>query len=113
MSDQFMRELRKRVDAAVKPHRDIYGDESPVVRMAWRILAEAEDIAAEMGAAMVSTAAAAEATEWSEDTLQARARAILAGEPVPAGWESVVVEKRGTGYAFLLSTIPAKPRAAA
>ena len=113
MTDAFMRELRKRVDDAVQPHRDIYGDDSPVVKMAWRVLAEAEDIAAAMGAAKLSTAAAAEATDWSEDTLQARARAVLAGEPVPSEWAGLVVERQGTGYAFLLSSIPEKAKAAA
>lgn len=112
MSD-LLKELRTRVDALVKPHRDVYGDEAPTVRMALLVLAEAEDIERQLGERKVSTAEAAERTGWSIDTLQARAKAKLAGESVPPGWERLIVERTGAGYVFALGTIPERMGAVA
>lgn len=109
----LIRELRARVDAAVKPHRDIYGPDAPVVRMALRILAEAEDIAEQLSGARCGTAEAAERTGWSQDTLQAYARRKVGGEPVPPEWAAMIVELKSGAYEFVLGTIPKKSAQAA
>ena len=103
---EFMRRYRERVDAALRPHREIYGDDAPVVVMGLRLLAEAETLAAELEQEMVTTAEAAERTGWNTETLQARARARLEGQPLPPGWEGLEVERTASGYLFRLSTIP-------
>jgi hypothetical protein len=110
---ELLRELRRRVDAAVKPIRDVYGDDAPTVRMALRILAEAEDAAALLAERRLTTQDASEATGWNAETLQHYARLRLAGETMPDGWEGLIVERVGRGYLFVAGSIPAKPRAAA
>lgn len=104
--------LRARVDQIVKPHVDVYGDSAPVVKMALRVLAEAEAIEAELGERRVTTERAAELTGWAKETLQARARAKLGGQELPGAWSGLVVEKTPSGYAFVISSIPENPRAA-
>lgn len=111
MASELLRELRTRVDAAVKPHRDIYGPDAPVVRMALRILAEAEEIDEQLRERRVTTAEAAERTGWSVDTLQHHARRKLDGEPMPAAWAGLIVERAGGAYVFVVGSIPAKAAA--
>lgn len=103
---EFIRLYRKRVDEALKPHREVYGDEAPVVRMGLRLLAEAEDLERTLEERRVGTQEASRLTGWSTDTLQANARRVLDGEDLPSGWEDLVVEKKGAGYVFVLGTIP-------
>lgn len=110
----MLSELRTRVDRAVAPHLEIYGPEAPVVKMAWLILAEAEDIARELSETRVSTHEAAGRTGWSEQTLQRHARAKLAGEALPGAWRGLdVICEAGGRYVFVLGSIPAKSTAAA
>ena len=111
MSD-LIRELRRRVDAIVEPHIAIYGPDAPPVKMALRVLAEAEMIDRQLSERKVGTAEAAERTSWHEDTLHKWARAKIAGEQLPPEWEGLSVERTQAGYAFVLSTIPEHPRAA-
>jgi hypothetical protein len=108
-TSEFMRRYRERVDAALKPHREIYGDAAPVVVMGLRLLAEAETLAAELENEMVTTAEAAERTGWHPETLQARARARLEGLPVPPGWEGLEAVRTAGGYLFRIGTIPPRP----
>lgn len=108
---QLLQELRTRVDALVKPHREVYGDDAPTVRMALLVLAEAEDIERQLGERKVSTAEASERTGWSVETLQKYARMKLAGDPLPPAWAGLIVEAAGAGYAFVLGSIPEHPRA--
>lgn len=110
MSETFLRLYRERVEQALRPHEDIYGPESPVVKMGRRLLAEAEAVDATLQAERVTTAQAASLTGWSEDTLQKYARAALAGEQLAAGWSGLVVERDGDAgpYLFVLKTIPQK-----
>lgn len=112
MSD-FLRLYRDRVDRALRPHRDIYGEDSPVVRMGLRLLAEAEDVERALEVERVSTPEAARRTGWAEDTLQKYARAVLEGEPVPAEWAGLIVSRRGRGYEYVLGSIPEHPASAA
>lgn len=110
MSETFLRLYRQRVESALKPHRDIYGEESPVVRMGERLLAEAEDVQRSITEEMVTTAEAVRLTGWNADTLQQHAKAALSGATLPARWRNLMVEKDGQGYRFLLSSIPDNPR---
>src|SRR5688500_17087453 len=110
MSSDLLRELRSRVDAAVKPHVDIYGPESPVVKMALRILAEAEDIERLLAEKRLSTIEAAERTGWSVETLQNYARRKLAGDDLPTEWADMDVVLISGNYAFDVATIPPKPK---
>lgn len=108
MSD-LMRELRTRVDEIIRPHREVYGDEAPVVRMALRVLAEAEDIERRLGEQRVTTERASEITGWHPETLQRNAKAKLDGRPT-RGWEAIDVEVGpGGGYVYLVSSLPRKP----
>jgi hypothetical protein len=113
MSDDLIRELRRRVDRLVRPHRDVYGDSAPVVLMALRVLAEAEEAAAQLAERRLPTQDAADATGWHAETLQEYARRRLADEPMPHGWEGLIVERVGRGYLFVAGSIPAKTRVAA
>lgn len=111
MSADFIELFRKRVDDALKPHLEIYGETSPVVKMGLRLLAEAEQLEQVLAEEKVSTARAAEVTGWHPETLQQYARLKLAGAQLPPGWELLVVERTPAGYAFNVGTIP--PRASA
>ena len=111
MSSELMEALRERVDAIVGPHVDIYGPEAPTVRMALRVLAEAEELDRVLSERRVGTPEASDRTGWSVDTLQRHARAKLTGEEVPEPWSRLVVA--GPPYVFVLDTIPPKPSAAA
>lgn len=115
MGTPFLKLYRERVEKALQPHVDIYGEDCAVVKMGKRLLAEAEDVERQLEGERVSTARAASVTGWSEDTLQARARAALAGETLPGPWANLVVEREGDAgpYVFLLSSIPGKKDAAA
>lgn len=110
MSSPFIKLFTERVEQAIKPHREIYGEAAPVVKMGLRLLAEAEDVDRQLQGERVSTARAASLTGWSEDTLQAKARAVLAGETLSGPWANLVVEREGDAgpYVFLLSSIPSK-----
>lgn len=105
----FMELYRKRVDEALQPHRELYGDDSPVVKMGLRLLQEAEAVQQKLDEARVGTYEAAERTGWSVDTLQKYAKLKLEGEPVPDRWADLVVELDGAGaYAFVVGSIPTK-----
>lgn len=112
VSRELLRELRARVDEAIRPHRDIYGPDAPVVKMALRILAEAEDIERALSEQRLSTAEASERTRWRPETLQKYARMKLAGEPLPPEWAGLIVEKVGGDYTFVVGSIPEKRAAA-
>lgn len=107
---ELLRELRTRVDCIVAPHRELYGDDAPPVRMALRVLAEAEDIDCSLRVKKRPTDEAAELTGWHPETLQHQARRTLAGETVPRRWAGLVVEETPAGYLFELDSIPAHPR---
>jgi hypothetical protein len=107
---ELMRRLRPRVDEIIQPHRDMYGDDAPVVRMALLVLAEAECIAAELDTRKVGTDEAADLTGWHSETLQAKARAALGvGGVLQTRWRGLQVEQTPAGYLFVLSSIPEHP----
>lgn len=111
MSD-LLRELRTRVDAIIEPHVQLYGADHPPVKMALLILAEAEQIEQQLGELRVTTDRAAQVTGWADATLQKYARMKLASEKLPPAWAGLIVEDTGSGYSFVVGSIPPKPRAA-
>lgn len=108
---ELLRELRKRVDGIIAPHVEVYGQEAPVVKMALRVLAEAEDIERNMSAQKVSTDRAHEMTGWARETLCKYAKLVLEKRSVPDAWRGLEVEGNPSGYVFVLGTIPENPRA--
>lgn len=110
MSSELLRALRPRVDEIIRPHRDVYGEDAPVVKMALRVLAEAEDLDRELSERTVSTAEAAAATGWSPETLQRWARARIEDADLPDAWRGLRVVRSGSGYGFVLSSIPPRSR---
>jgi hypothetical protein len=110
---ELLRELRKRVDEIVAPHVEVYGQDAPVVKMALRVLAEAEDIERSLGTLKVTTDRAHELTGWARETLCKYARMKVEGRPVPAAWEGLIVDESPSGYSFVLGSIPDNPRAQA
>lgn len=58
----------------------------------------------------VSTRAAARVSGWNGQTLQARARTLLAGGEMPHAWAGLRAKQGPSGYSFLLSSIPVKGR---
>lgn len=105
---EFLRLYRERVDEALKPHQDIYGEDSPVVKMGLRLLAEAESLQRTLEERRVGTQEAARITGWHPETLQKRAREALQGSEPSKGWEDLIVEEAGRGYEFVLGSIPAR-----
>lgn len=110
---EFLRKFKERANRELKPHLAVHGDEAPFVRLALRMIQVAEEVEEELGKRRSGTHEASDRTGWSIETLQARAKAKLAGEPMPAAWADLDVEKTSAGYAFVLSSIPEKPRSAA
>lgn len=108
MSKPFIDRLRERVEAEVAPLRKYHGDNAPEVRMALTILEAAEEIQAQLMTEKVPTDRAAELTGWNPQTLQRRAKAKLAGEEMPGAWAELEVEPTGTGYLFVVGSIPTK-----
>lgn len=112
--ESFMELYQKRVDEALRPHREVYGDDSPVVKMGLRLLREAEEVQETLLEARVGTFEASERTGWHPDTLQKYAKARIAGDPLPEAWSELVVELDGSGaYAFVVGSIPSKRSTAA
>lgn len=110
MNAELLRELRKRVDGIIAPHVEVYGESAPVVKMALRILAEAEDIERGMSAQKLSTDRAHEVTGWAKETLQKYARLKVSGKEVPAAWSGLIVEDTPSGFVFVAGSIPDNPR---
>ena len=110
MSSQLLDELRVRVDAMLEPHVDIRGEDAPEVKMARKIVLEAEKIERQLLERRVSTTEAARRKRWAPETLQKYARAKLNGEKVPSLWAGLIVEEiPGIGFAFVLDSIPDRP----
>lgn len=107
---ELLRELRTRVDGIVKPHIEVYGPDAPVVKMALRVLAEAEDIEKSMSAQKVTTDRAHEVTGWARETLCKYAKLKVDGKEVPASWAGLIVDDTPSGYVFVLGSIPDNPR---
>lgn len=106
---ELLARLRVKVDEALAPHVEIYGHDSPVVRMGLRILAEAEAIEAEIQGQRVSTEQASDVKGWHVETLHGYARRKLAGERLAAPWDAIQVEKTPAGYVWVIGTIPENP----
>ena len=108
---ELVSELRTRVEALIRPHVEMYGDDAPVVKMALTVLHEAEDIAQKLAEQWVSTAEAAERTGWVPETLQKYARAKVTDGPLPNAWKRLQVRHAAAGgYEFVIGTIPPNPR---
>lgn len=109
MSDsEFMRVYRGRVEEMLGPIRRLYGEGSPVERTALVLLAEAEEVEDFLQKRRVGTSEAADRTGWSYDTLQGRAKEVLAGKEVPDRWAGLIVERSAGAYQFVLESIPPK-----
>jgi hypothetical protein len=85
------------------------GEHSPTaatIRMCVRemrgAIAEAEEI-------WRTTAETSELTRWSTDTLLRHAKNVTAGGTPAHAWRGVRVRMSGTGYLWMVSTVPAKP----
>jgi hypothetical protein len=109
---RFMRMLRERAEAEVAPLREYFGTEAPVVRMAAKLLAAAEDVERELNAERFRTSEVAERRRWSPDTLQKYARMKVDGEPLPELWAGLEVDEDPTGFLFVLSSVPENVKAA-
>lgn len=102
----FFERLEKKVDSYIE-----WGNEDgPEVRVARWCEAELLDCVKSAADQWEPTASAAAISEWSEDTLQKYARAVMAGMDVPAAWRGLEVRDAGNGYEFRLTTIPEKRR---
>jgi hypothetical protein len=112
MSD-LLDQLRERVDARVKPHVEMYGDDAPVVKMARLILQDAEEIATTLAEDWRPTAEASAMTGWRVETLQRQARAVLDGESLRGHWKGLMVRDTGNGYEFVIGSVPKKRESAA
>lgn len=112
-TSEFLRRFRERADAELRPHLYVHGDDAPLVKLALRMVQVAEEVEEELGQRRCGTSEASDRTRWSVETLQHYAKAKLAGEPLPDGWDALIVEKTTAGYSFVLGSIPEKPSAAA
>lgn len=71
------------------------------------VVQEAREAIRQAGDATAPTRRAAKLSGWDEQTLQAHARAALAGKP-RRGWAGLRVRRGPAGYEFVLSSIPHK-----
>lgn len=106
MSD-LISKLEERVNTAmgVFPHPE-------AVKAAAFVVQQVKEIQQELAEERVTTERAAEITDWNAATLQAHARAVLAGQEASREWKGLQVERLGNGYVFVLSSIPRKMKAA-
>lgn len=105
---ELTQKLAARVNDLIAPHIDIYGIETPVVRMALQVVAIANEIDEEISLQKIATDRAVELTGWSAATLQRHARAKIAGDVMPDAWGGLIVERVAGDYLFVLGTIPEK-----
>lgn len=105
----LIEKLRARVNDAMGGP---FTDDKAAAAAQW-VVQQAEELVQELADERVTTERAVEITEWNAATLQAHARAVLAGEETSREWKGLQVERLGNGYVFVLSSIPKKMRASA
>lgn len=108
LDGEVLAEKLKDLEEVLKEQAYWHGDDAREVKFGRRLLEEFREGITLAAAAWKSTSEAHAATGWNEQTLQARARAKLAGEQLPDEWQALQVRRSGTGYVFLISSIPPK-----
>lgn len=84
------------------------GKDAPAVKRARWLLAGVRRGMERALERYVSTRAAARVSGWNAQTLQARARTLLAGGELPPAWAGLRAKQGPNGYSFLLSSVPLK-----
>lgn len=106
-----LRERREQERAELERLRPYLPEQA--VNYAERVLTAWELAEREARIQFVPTSRAAELTGWHADTLRERGRQVIAGEPMPKGWETLLARFDAGEWSFALSTVPVKGHRAA
>lgn len=108
VSTALLRERRQEIRARIDEQRKVRADSDPFWKITDWLLLEWEQAEKDATREFVPTAAAAEFTGWSPQTLRSKAHKIRSGEDPGPGWEELLVRSSGSEWSFCLATIPVK-----